>query len=132
MKKKLPVPSEHSDQAALFRWLSQIAVIYKIPGLLLSYAVPNAAKRGKRLAAYMKAEGMKAGVPDVCIPVPAKGYHGLYIEMKREDGGDGPTDDQKHYIDSLNQLGYLAAQCNGYDAARRVVMDYFGIYDMWP
>ena len=30
----------------------------------------------------MKRQGVKAGVPDICLPVARNGYHGLYIELK--------------------------------------------------
>ena len=33
--------------------------------------------------------GVKAGVPDLCLPVPMNGYAGLYIEMKY--GSNKPT-----------------------------------------
>jgi len=97
------------------------------PDALMAYAIPNAAKRGPALAAIMKAEGMKAGVPDVCIPVPRNGHHGLYIEMKRSDGGAGPTEEQACWIRGLSAHGYRAEVCKGFESARRVVVDYLGI-----
>lgn len=128
---KPPVPTEHEEQAALFRWFHFVATAYRIPEILLAYAVPNAAKRGRKLSAYMKAEGLKAGVPDVVIPIPNHLYHGLYIEMKRIDGGQGLSEDQEHYIKNLNDLGYLAVRCNGYVEARQVVMDYLRIKERY-
>jgi hypothetical protein len=34
----------------------------------------------------LKAEGVRAGVADLCLPAARRGYHGLYIEMKSEEG----------------------------------------------
>ena len=31
----------------------------------------------------LRAEGLKSGVPDLCLPSAHGEYHGLYIEMKR-------------------------------------------------
>ena len=44
--------------------------------------MPNGGKRNPAEAARFKAMGVKAGVPDLCLPVPMNGYAGLYIEMK--------------------------------------------------
>ena len=71
----------------------------------------------------MKAEGVSAGVPDICIPVPNKKYHGLYIEMKRQKGGR-VSEKQKEWIDRLNSLGYLVVVCRGFDEAREVIEEY--------
>jgi hypothetical protein len=93
------------------------------PELGLLYAIPNAARRGPALASWMKAEGLRAGVPDLCLPVPRLGYHGLYIEMKRE-GGNGPTKDQRCFLRCLGDQGYLAVCCWGADQAKRLLLRY--------
>ena len=31
--------------------------------------------------------GVKSGVPDLMLPIPKGGYHGLFIELKKEVGG---------------------------------------------
>ena len=63
--------SEHQEQAALFRWAWFAQV--KHPALALLYAIPNGGHRHKAVAARMKAEGVKAGVPDLCLPVARGG-----------------------------------------------------------
>jgi len=58
----------------------------------------------------------------LCLPVPRKNYHGLYIEMKF---GNGRTSkDQKEWILNLNNQGYKAVVCNGFEEAKEVIERY--------
>ena len=70
----------------------------------------------------MKAEGLKAGVPDLCLPVARQGYHGLYIEMKY--GRNKPTAKQKWWLEKLAEQGYKTIVCWGADEAIAVLEDY--------
>ena len=72
--------TESDEQISLFRW-AQIASSVK-PELKLMFHVPNEGKRTRYSGGKLIAEGLKPGVPDVCLPVPNKKYHGLFIEMK--------------------------------------------------
>jgi len=73
--------SEAGNQAALF---CQFALHFdQYPELKTAFAIPNGGKRDLREAANMKAQGVKAGVYDVFIPVPRGPWHGLFVEMKR-------------------------------------------------
>ena len=58
----------------------------------LLFAVPNG---GKVEAAIMKAEGMTAGVADMILLIPKKGYASLCIEFKTEKGRQ--TQNQKDW-----------------------------------
>ncbi len=93
------------------------------PELALLYAIPNGGARDAVTGARMKAEGVKAGVPDLFLPVARCGYHGLFVEMKRRDGGKvSPA--QRLWIERLTEQGYLVAVCHGRDAAERVIVTY--------
>src|SRR5699024_2367061 len=70
------------------------------PDLRLMYHVPNEGKRSARQGARMRAEGLRAGVPDICLPVPRGGYSALYIELKA--GRNKPTDDQLAWLAALD------------------------------
>ena len=74
------------------------------------------------VASMMKAQGMKAGVPDVCILEPKKGYHGLFIELKVK--GNRPTDKQLEWIKRLSERGYATAVCWSADDAIKVIEEY--------
>lgn len=84
-KNKMPVPTEAQEQMTLFSWAAMQSGKY--PELNLLYHVPNGGSRHKAEAGRLRAEGVKAGVPDLCLPVARGQYHGLYIELKRQRGG---------------------------------------------
>lgn len=95
------------------------------PALRLLFGVPNAAKRSARLAAYMKAEGLQSGVPDLWLPVARQGKHGLVIEMKRAKGGVVAAS-QAAWIAALRAEGYRVEVCHGAAEAIDVLRDYIG------
>lgn len=88
------------------------------------FHVPNGGSRNKREAKNLKRQGVKPGVPDLCIPVAKGGHHGLYIEMKSESGK--PTEKQLEWIELLNANGYRAVVCHGFDEARETIDRYMG------
>ena len=53
-------------------------------------------KRDAKTATILKRQGVKAGVPDLHLPVARGGYHGLYIELKV--GDNTTTKKQKDWI----------------------------------
>ena len=114
---------EHYEQAALIEWVGITS--NKEPRLKLLYAIPNAARRSPRQGAWMKAEGMKAGVPDLCLPVPEVGYMGLYIEMKMP--GNTLTKEQQEFMALLNRYGHRVVTCHSSTEAIQVIKEYLGI-----
>lgn len=68
-------------------------------------------------------EGVKAGVPDLCLPVARGQYHGLYIELKRQRGGR-TSDHQSEWLDALSAQGYKAALCYGWEQAAKTIIEY--------
>lgn len=113
--------SEHQEQAALFAW-AQLAQ-GRWPELSLLHAIPNGGKRSPATAALLKAEGVKPGVPDICLPVSRSGFHGMYIELKRCKGGKVSAE-QKIWLASLEKEGYKCAVCHGWDSAREEIERY--------
>lgn len=116
------VPEESEEQIALFRWADMLSVSLR-PELRLLYHVPNGGSRNKIEAARLKEEGVRSGVPDLCLPVSRGGYHGLYIELKRTSGGR-VSETQKRWLAALTEAGYLAVVCHGWDEARHVIENY--------
>lgn len=111
---------EHREQVALFRWAQLQRKAH--PELALMFAIPNGGKRSISVAAKLKAEGVKAGVPDICLPVARCGYHGLFIELKA--GDNNATDNQQRWLDDLTAQGYCAVCLTGWDAARNWIQLY--------
>ncbi len=117
----LPAPTESVEQQCLFRWARMECGAY--PELDLLYHVPNGGSRNKIEAARLKGEGVKPGVPDLCLPVARGEYHGLYIELKRIRGGR-ISEDQKDWLESLRKQGYCAVICKGWEAAAETILRY--------
>ena len=109
--------SEHKEQVALFRWAEFAAA--RRPELRLLHAIPNGGHRHKAVAARMKAEGVRRGVPDICLPVARGPYHGLYIEMKTRRGRTSA--DQERWIAALRAQGYRAEVCRDWSEAREAI-----------
>lgn len=78
--------SEAQHQAAVIKWTQQPAIRSQWPELALLHHIPNGGTRDPVEAKHLKQQGVKNGVPDLCLPVPRGRYHGLYIEMKRRTG----------------------------------------------
>ena len=68
------------------------------------FAVPNGGLRNVRVAAQLKAEGVKAGVADLFICMPNANYHGLFIEVKVGRNVQQPS--QKKFESIVRSHGY--------------------------
>ena len=122
--KSPPLPTEHEEQSALFEWARWMEKRY--PELKLLHAIPNGGHRTPRTAAMLQREGVKAGVPDICLPVPNGECKGLYIELKRRKRWK-VSPEQLWWMESLTRQGYMAALCFGWDMARETICKYLGI-----
>lgn len=120
MTKIFTKKSEHAEQAALFQWVNMSLSRY--PKLMYLFAIPNGGKRHIGTAMKLKAEGVKAGVPDLFLPVSVDGYHGLFIEMKIQS--NNPTDVQFAWHKALRQEGYMVWVCYSWQQAKDVLVFY--------
>jgi hypothetical protein len=84
----------------------------------------------------VKAKKMRSGdkLPDLWILQPSKYYHGLLIELKAENPytkkGTPKTDHiakQLETIAKLNDKGYCAVMCNGFNEAKQMIDSYFRV-----
>lgn len=151
--------TEHGEQAALFCWAAvahlngfesaaewlkgknyspQIRFNPKpVPELKWLHAIPNGGSRGDTAKSraiaggMMKAEGVKKGVADVCLPVKRGEYSGLYIEMKRpserpktETSKGGISDEQAEFIQFVRMQGFGAVVCYCWQDAAQIIMQY--------
>lgn len=88
----------------------------------LIYHVPNGGHRHKATAAKLKGQGVKAGIPDLVLPMARGGFFGLYIEFKATPPNDAVvSSSQQACIRRLNEQGYLAIVCRGhFDAMEQI------------
>ena len=121
--KKIKV-SEDQEQAWLFQWARRNEK--EIPELAWLFAIPNGGHRSKRTAALLKLTGVKRGVPDIFLPLPRNGYHGLWIEMKSLAKSARPSPEQLEWIQYLEAQGYQAVVCHGFESARDTILEYLG------
>lgn len=89
----------------------------------LLFAIPNGGERNVIVAARLKAEGVRSGVPDLFLAFGNAGFNGLFIEMKKTKGGR-VSDIQKIYLELLRKRGFCAVVCNGCLEARQEIERY--------
>lgn len=111
---------EDTEQMGVIDWANWNS--NRFPELQLLFHVPNGGKRNTTEAARFKAMGVKAGVPDLCLPVARGGFAGLYIEMKY--GKNKTTDNQEQWIAALKAQGYKVEVCWSGEEATRTLEAY--------
>lgn len=114
------IQHEANEQEALFRWIAFVRG--RFPEIDLLYHIPNGGSRNRIEAANLKRQGVKAGVPDLCLPVARGGFHGLYIEMKY--GKNKPSKNQKQWLSDLQRQGYAVDVCYSWERAAEVITKY--------
>jgi hypothetical protein len=110
----MKTPTEHEEQVKLIQSIN----------LPLLFAIPNGARTSINVAKKLKAEGLKKGVPDLCLPMARLGYHSLYIEMKRLKPRGTTSNEQKVWLEALAKEGSLCMVCWGAEAAWEVLNNY--------
>jgi hypothetical protein len=114
---KKPFSGEAGVQKAVIDYLK-----YTYPQALYC-ASAGGVRTSMKQAIKMKATGYVKGVPDLQIFEPMNNYHGLLIEIKDIKGV--VSKEQKEWIKLLNERGYYATYCKGFDATIKVINDYF-------
>lgn len=104
--------SEHDEQVGFVNWFRG-----RFPGVLI-YAIPNGEQRAKTTGKRLKAEGVVAGMPDLHIP-----QWGLWVEMKRTDGGSVSAV-QKCIHKQLEAIGQTVIIGWGAREASRLVLEW--------
>ena len=114
--------TESQAQKLLIKWSQQPSVREKYPCLSMLHHIPNGGKRDAIEGKHLKEMGVKAGVPDLHLPVPMRGYHSLYIEMKVGRNKTSPV--QEWWIEHLREMGNKVVVCYGYEAAAAELLKY--------
>lgn len=113
--------SESAEQITVMRWAEWMS--NRDPRYSLLFHIPNGGSRHPAEAARFKAEGVRAGVPDLMLPVAVEPFHGMFLELKRTKGGRVSAD-QRRWIDQLRAQGYYAAVAFGAEDAIAIIKLY--------
>lgn len=128
---------EHQIQVGVFQWIDLQKEIY--PALKNAFAIPNGGSRNKLEAANLKREGVRAGVPDICLAFPSNGFHGLFIEHKAKKGklskdkvikkkhGSRIREGQETWFKRLSGCGYRCEVSRSIDQSILIIKGYLGI-----
>lgn len=120
--------SEHDEQVRVFNILRLNEAVY--PFLSFIFAIPNGGARHPAVAGKLKAEGVKRGVSDICLPFPTSArtmfqYCGGYIEVKA--GKNKATPEQIAFLEFVRSQGYFGQVCTGADEVLDTIEEYCGI-----
>lgn len=123
MKRRLPFKRgpEEGEMITFFdycRWKGKVDQRYN-----MIFHVPNESKSSPQRRISMKRAGLKAGVPDIVVAVPAQGWGALFMEMKVKP--NKPTEAQEQWIHDLNKIGYRAQVVWSASEAIQVLECYF-------
>lgn len=107
-KRAKPRAIEHKIQVALMDYLA-----FAARPEIYYFAIPNQSNRHISNAGKMKAEGVRAGSPDLCFLLP--GGRVGWLEMKAPGGS--LSDTQKAFRDRALSLGHYWAMAHSIDEA---------------
>lgn len=108
--------TESQEQKQLIQWCRTD------PRYQYLFHIPNESVGGQGWLIRNRQMGVKAGVPDLFYPVPARGYHGMFIEMKTKTGRISKS--QAKWIKALETVGYKCVVAHGWEEARDALIDY--------
>ena len=109
-------PLEEEEQKVIAEYLD-----YTVGGRNWCH-VPNEGKHKPQYRAKQQRLGLKSGVPDILIFKAPEEYNGVAIEMKRQKGGR-VSENQKNWLQSLKENGWLTTVAKGADEAINFLKD---------
>ena len=121
--------SEHQHQVRLFEYAKIREGQEPAWGML--FAIPNAGgyvggfRSNTTRVVNMRREGVRGGVPDICLPVPRGGFHGFYGELKVAKRK--PTPSQVAWLDALGNQGYYVVLRHGWEAMKTAIETYLAL-----
>lgn len=128
--------TEDAEQAAVFAWIREQINEGRqgYEDLEWAFAIPNGGSRGSTkdhamaVGARLKATGVKAGVSDIFLPIPAHNLCGLFIEMKKDklNGGGSVSPKQQEFGTWVQTKGYGFCVCYGWVEAVTVIEQWMG------
>ena len=117
---------EHLETAAVVAWASYFPELKNLMGIPNGAHLAGTTKQRAAKMARLKKEGFRKGASDLFLPVAKKGFHGMWIEMKRARGG-AVSADQKDFINDMTEAGYYAVVCRGAEEAIKAITNYMNL-----
>lgn len=123
-------PYESDIQATAFTFMQTLRLTNGNSLWDYAFATVNGAQlagngeQRARAMASLKKQGLKVGVSDIVIALPLDGFHGAFIEVKR-DKKSKPTQEQKDWVALMQLTGYYAKITYGFDETRDAILDYW-------
>lgn len=122
---QLKVPLEWMEQKWLVDWLNVHPTLKD-----LFFKTNNEGKRTGQQAHYLKQMGLRVGVSDLFICYPSNGFHGLFLEVKRNKKYT-PSDRltttwlaQEKFINTVKNVGFQAHICYGWVDGKKIIEAY--------
>ncbi len=116
-------PLEISEQTSYFRRVRHLAT--QDPDFQFIRGSMSGVYTSKQTAGKAKAQGLEPGYPDISWDLPRGVYHGLRIEMKRQNAKSSDVGkDQWRWLEWMAQNGYCAMVCRGCEEAWLYTMSY--------
>lgn len=107
----------------MIQWGQQPHIRAQYPELKLLFHIKNEERNATaQSVAVDRANGVRKGVPDLCLPVARGNWHGLYIEMKSPTGRLRP--EQQWWLERLTEQGYKAVCCYCWQDAVETIRKY--------
>jgi hypothetical protein len=100
------------------------------PELRRLFHVPNGGLRHPAVAASLRRQGVKPGVPDYLLLCPRGCWHGLAIELKvpayplHKKKAGTTTPEQEDWLEHLHSQGYKCLVCWGWEEAKDAILEY--------
>jgi len=121
--------SESAEQVKFVKWFKlqypkYKELIWATPSGFFFGGKPTPKQMGQ--IKKLKSEGWCSGIPDIHIAVPFGDSHGLFIEFK--DVGktySSLSESQKVKLEALQEVGYTAIWCAGFELAKEKTEEYF-------
>lgn len=111
-------PTERQEAIAFMDWARYSLILNEH-----LIHIPNEGKRSRRTGNDLKRQGLRPGVADYFLSYPAGGYHGAWIELKRQVKST-ISHHQLEFLDSKREVGYFTAVAYGANDAIYLVAKY--------
>lgn len=92
------------------------------------FSIDHGVKLHIKSAVNLKARGVAAGIPDVCLPVPRGGYAGLWIELKSRHGELSSS--QRSWREILESYGHMYVVARALGDAVQAITQYLNLTDL--